>query len=117
MPRDLIEQVLKTVRNYDMFKTGDTVLAAVSGGPDSIFLLYALTRLKEKVNIKHIVVCNLDHGLRGAASKEDSLFARKISKELGLGFVHKRVDLKKIRSKNKKLSTEELAREERYKFF
>src|SRR3989338_3134246 len=109
MPPNLIEQVLKTTRHYDMLKSGDTVLAAVSGGPDSIFLLHALNRLKKKLNIKHIVVSNLDHGLRGEESKEDSRFVKKLSKELGLEFIHKKINLKKI--KNKKLSTEELARE------
>jgi tRNA(Ile)-lysidine synthetase, N-terminal domain len=43
------------------------------------------------------------------------LFVKKITEGLGLEFIHKKIDLSKKRSKN--LSTEELAREERYKFF
>lgn len=115
MPQNLIEGVLKTTRHYDMLKSGDAVLAAVSGGPDSVFLLHVLNRLKKKLNIKNIVVANLDHGLRGEESKEDSRFVKKLSKGLGSEFIHKKINLKKI--KNKKLSTEEVAREERYKFF
>lgn len=113
--RNLIEQVLKTVRNYEMLGAGDTVLAAVSGGPDSVFLVHALKNLKNKLKIKKIVVCNLDHGLRGAESKEDSAFVKKLSEGLGLEFIHKKIDLKKIARKG--ISTEEAAREERYKFF
>ena len=35
MSTNLFERVLKTIRNYGMLKAGDTVLVAVSGGPDS----------------------------------------------------------------------------------
>jgi len=113
--KNLIEQVLKTIRSYEMLKAGDEVLVAVSGGPDSVFLVHALSRLKNKLKLKNIVVCNLDHGLRGEESKADSIFAGKLAKEMGFGFFHKRVDLKNM--KHKGMSTEEAAREERYKFF
>ncbi len=112
---NLIERVLKTINNYDMLKPHANVLLAVSGGPDSVFLLYVMSNLKRKLGIKQLYVCNMDHGLRGAESREDSLFVKKICQELGIEFIHKRVDLRKKR--NKKISTEELAREERYKFF
>lgn len=113
--RNLIEQVLKTVRSYEMLKAHDTVLAAVSGGPDSVFLVQALGRLKNKLKLKKVAVCNLDHGLRGEESRADSAFAGKLAKEMGLEFIHKSIDLKNIRHKG--ISTEEAAREERYKFF
>ncbi len=115
MAGNLIERVLKTIRNYEMLWPGDSVLVAISGGPDSVFLLHALNHLKSKLKIKKLVVCNLDHGLRGAESRTDSLFVKTLSKELGLEFVHKKVDLNKSRIKN--LSTEEVAREARYEFF
>jgi tRNA(Ile)-lysidine synthase len=46
MRDNLIERVLKTIRSYEMLKGGETVLVAVSGGPDSVFLLQALSHLK-----------------------------------------------------------------------
>ncbi|MDP2913103.1 MAG: tRNA lysidine(34) synthetase TilS [Candidatus Omnitrophota bacterium] len=115
MSANLIERVLKTIRNYDMLKSGDGVVAAVSGGPDSVFMLYALDSLKRKLGIKRISVCNLDHGLRGDESKEDSRFVRILSKKLGLDFFHKRLKLRE--KKPVKLSTEEFARACRYEFF
>jgi tRNA(Ile)-lysidine synthase len=57
MKDNLVERVLKTVRNYDMFKPGDTVLVAVSGGPDSIFLLIAIKSLKAKLKLKKLLMC------------------------------------------------------------
>ena len=115
MASNLIERVLKTIRNYEMLKAGETVLVAVSGGSDSVFLLQALSHLQNKLKLKKIVVCNLDHGIRGKESSEDLLFVKKIAEGLNLGFIHKKIDLSKKRSKD--LSTEEIAREERYKFF
>ena len=112
---NLFERVLKTIRNYDMLKSGDTVLVAVSGGSDSLFLLLALNHLKSKLKLKKIIICNLDHGLRGQESSEDSLFVKKIVEDLNLGFIHKIINLSVKKSKD--LSTEEIAREERYKFF
>lgn len=130
MPTNLIEQVLKTIRNYDMLKSGDTVLAAVSGGPDSVFLLHALGQLKRKLGIKRIVVCNLDHGLRGKESADDSKFVKKLAAGQCFDFIHKRIRLKERLLRRpakggpprnddeyKDMSTEELAREERYEFF
>ena len=115
MPTNLTERVLKTIRNYEMLKPGDTVLVAVSGGSDSLFLLKALSRLKNKLKLKKLVVCNLDHGIRGMESSEDSLFVKRIAEDMDLGFIHKKIDLSKKSLKG--LSTEEVARLERYKFF
>ncbi len=115
MHKNLIEQVLKTVRNYRMLKPGDKVMAAVSGGPDSVFLLEALVHLKNKFGVKKLIVCNLDHGLRGKESQEDSLFVKDLTEKLGLEFIHKTVDLKKAAKGD--LSTEEIARAARYQFF
>ena len=98
-----------------MIKPADTVLVAVSGGPDSIFLLHALKSLANKLKIKKIAVCHLDHGLRGKESASDALFVKKIAKELGLQFFSKKVNLAK--AKAGKLSVEEMAREARYRFY
>ena len=75
-----IEQVLKTLRNYDMLRPGDRVLVAVSGGPDSVFLLHAMDSLKKKLKIKKIAVCNLDHGLRGADSTGDAAYVAELAR-------------------------------------
>ena len=111
----LTEKVLKTIRNYDMLAPGDVILAAVSGGPDSVFMLHVLNRLKRKFKVKDIIVCNLDHGIRGEESKVDSSFVKKAAGKLGLKFIHKKINLNKLKSKE--YSIEEMARSERYIFF
>ena len=115
MKNNLIERVLRTTRNYDMFKPGDTVLVAVSGGPDSVFLLLTLKFLRQKLKLKKLVVCNLDHGIRGKESGADSLFVKKLAEDADIGFIHKTINLPA--GKPKGLSTEEAAREARYRFF
>lgn len=114
MNANLFERVLKTIRHYEMLNPGDSVLAAVSGGPDSMFMLHAICRLKSKLSLKGVAVANLDHGLRGRVSREDSDFVKKAATGLGLEFFHKKIELKK--EKHPGLSTEELAREKRYAF-
>ena len=111
----MIERVLKTTRNYGMFKAGDTVLVAVSGGPDSVFLMLALKFLRAKLKLNKLIICNLDHGIRGRESDEDSLFVKKLAEEYGLSFMHKKINMAAVKPRG--LSTEEAAREERYKFF
>ena len=115
MRTNLLERVLKTVKHYDMIAPGDSVLVTLSGGPDSVLLLHALVGLKGKLKLAKISVCHLDHGLRGEESAGDSVFAKRFAASLGLEFLHKKVDLRKKRSKD--LSTEEEARLERYRFF
>ncbi len=115
MKTKLIERVLKTVRNYRMIAPGDTVLAAVSGGPDSVFLLRVLLALRNKLKIKKIAVCHLDHGLRGEDSAADADFVKKLAEDLSLEYYHGWADL--ARGASKKLSTEERARQARYAFY
>ena len=87
----LLEQVRHSIHKYRLIKKGDTVLVAVSGGPDSVFLLLALKFLQPKLKLKKLVVCNLDHGIRGKESNVDSLFVKKLAEDADIGFIHKRI--------------------------
>lgn len=115
MAKDPIEQVLKSIRSYELLSQGEAVTVACSGGPDSVFLLYAIKRLSRKLKLKEVSVCTLDHGLRGRESAEDAIFVSRLARELGLRCAEKKVDV--MASKAKDLSTEEAAREIRYRFF
>jgi len=110
----LFEQVLKTLRNYEMICSDDKVLACVSGGPDSIFLLHALLRMRSKLNIT-VCACNLDHGIRKKESRRDSLFVKRAAETLGIKLIQKRIRLEQAGSA--RLSLEEKARNLRYGFF
>lgn len=112
LERDLINRILNTIKRFEMIKPHDKVMVAVSGGPDSVFLLYVLDSLKDILNIK-LYVAHLDHGIRGRESENDALFVKRLANHLGLDSV-----IKKNREKIKgKISLEEFLREKRYKFF
>jgi len=113
MKKDIIKTVEDSIRRVDMAKERERILVAVSGGPDSVFLLYALYSLRGKLNIE-LAVANLDHGLRGKASQLDSRFVKYLAEGFEIPFIHKK--LNKSVYKDKKLSKEEIARKYRYEF-
>ena len=68
-------KLLSFVRRYDMIAPGDTVICAVSGGADSVALLFALYLLKEKLGII-LEAAHFNHHLRGEESDRDEAFVK-----------------------------------------
>ena len=82
-PRTLLaRKMLATIRERGLFGRGDRVVAAVSGGPDSMALLDVLAGLQERLGL-WICVAHLDHGLRAAAGA-DAAFVAAQAERLGL---------------------------------
>lgn len=113
---DLEERVRETVRKYEMFSHGDGILLGVSGGADSVALLHLLFRLKEELGLC-LEVAHLQHGIRGEEARQDALFVANMAERLALPFHFRDVDLPRMRSEKGKGNLEEMAREERYRFF
>ena len=109
-----MESAKKTIYEEKMFKKGERVAVAVSGGIDSICLLHFLNNLKNELDIE-IVAVNVDHQIR-QASALDSKFVANFCKELGIPCYKFKVDVPKLASK-KKMGLEETARVARYKIF
>jgi len=110
---DLKLQIRDTIKRYRMFGKGDRILVAVSGGPDSVFLLHALNALKSSLGIK-LYIAHMDHGTRGVESKRDAEFVKKLAKGMGTRLIFKKFVKRREKSK---LSPEEILREARYDFF
>ena len=96
-----------------MFEKDDHVLAACSGGPDSMALLSLLEELRERMPIG-ITVAHFNHGLRPAAS-EDAEFVREQAAGRGLPFAGGSRRVRAYASR-RKLNLEEAARTLRYEF-
>lgn len=111
--KKLENKVIEKLNKY--IPANETVIAAISGGPDSIFLLYLLKKLKEKKSL-NIIVAHLNHKLRGKESDQDELFIKSEAEKLELQFYSKKIDINAISKKNK-TGIEESGRKERYKFF
>ena len=71
----MLNKLLRMLRRYEMVSSGDTVTCAVSGGADSVALLFAMYLLKDKLDIK-VRAAHFNHGLRGAESQRDEAFVR-----------------------------------------
>ncbi len=87
-------------------------LIGVSGGRDSVVLLHELHRL----GWSKLVVCHVDHQLRGRASTGDATFVRQLAERLGYAFELKRVKVAAL-AREAKISVETCARQVRHEFF
>lgn len=68
-------KVLAFLRRYDMVKPGERIICAVSGGADSVALLWCMWMLREKLDIR-VEAAHFNHNLRGAESDRDEQFVR-----------------------------------------
>ncbi len=107
-----VDRIRETITRFRLVGKGDRVLVALSGGPDSVALLYGLLALRPEYKLK-LCAAHLNHKLRGAESDQDEKFAKELASRLGLKFFSKSVDVRK-EAKKRKLSIEEAAREVRY---
>lgn len=87
-------------------------LVAVSGGRDSVALLHCLTESQ----YKNLIVCHLNHQLRGRSSQADARFVEKIATTYGTDFELGLRNVSVLAAKQK-MSIESAARAARYKFF
>jgi tRNA(Ile)-lysidine synthase len=94
------------------FPLSHRYLIGVSGGRDSIALLNLLLGF----GYEKLVVCHLNHRLRGAASRADARFVEKVARNLGLDCEIGSVDVGAL-AKRCKLSIETAARFARLAFF
>jgi tRNA(Ile)-lysidine synthase len=85
-------------------------LVGVSGGADSVALLHAMTR----AGFRNLVVCHLDHRLRGRASAGDARFVRALAENLGHPCEVRAVDVAALAGGE---SLETAARHARHSFF
>lgn len=69
----MLSKLTAFIREEALIEPGDRVIAAVSGGADSVALLFALYLLKEKLGIS-LEAAHFDHQLRGQESREDARF-------------------------------------------
>ncbi|MCC7538464.1 MAG: tRNA lysidine(34) synthetase TilS [Deltaproteobacteria bacterium] len=86
MARTLLDTVRACIRRHELLIAGDVVVAAVSGGADSLALLLALLALRDALDIR-VGVAHLDHRVRGAESARDRAFVEEIAKGHGLPYV------------------------------
>lgn len=75
-----MEKILEIIKEYNLLENCKTLGVATSGGSDSMALLHFLVANKNKLNTE-IVAINIEHGIRGISSKNDSMFVKKYCDE------------------------------------
>ena len=110
----LKDEVLKTIKTYNLINKGDKVVVGVSGGPDSICLLHVLYTLKQELGIE-IFVAHINHMIREAADSETK-YVQNICKKLDIKCFVKKENVTYL-AKQQKKGTEEIGRQIRYEFF
>jgi tRNA(Ile)-lysidine synthase len=79
----LLQRITQTIARHGMFERAQKVGVAVSGGADSVCLLYVLLELAPRWDLR-LSILHLDHGLRGEESRQDAEFVRGLADRLGL---------------------------------
>lgn len=110
----LKEEVLKTIRKYNMIENGDRIVIGVSGGPDSICLLHILSELRKELEIE-IFVAHINHMIREVADQETE-YVKNFCEKIGVECFVKKENIIELSKKQKK-GTEEVGRNVRYDFF
>ena len=112
----MINKVLNTITKHKLIENGDKILAAVSGGPDSIAMLDVLLKIKNGDLIKFdIIVAHVNHMIREEATSDEQFVENYCKKNKIKCFV-KRIDVPEY-ANNNKIGHEEAGRILRYKFF
>ncbi len=107
------EQVHRHIKTRNLLSSGDRIVVAVSGGPDSVALLACLVALSTRWNWG-LSIGHVNHGLRGAESEGDADFVEQLGSHFGVPVNVQEVRLKKQDAKLAKQSFQAFARKARY---
>lgn len=107
-------QVARFMRDHSLVVAGETVLVAVSGGADSVALLFLFIALREMLGIT-IIAAHFEHGIRGEPSREDAQFVKALCAEQGIACQLGAGDVPAL-ARTWHCSMEDAARRARYAF-
>lgn len=110
-----LEKFKNFIEENNLIEKGDSIVSAVSGGSDSVFMLEMLLAIKDDYDLK-IIVCHVNHGLRGAEAQRDEDFVKKLAEKNGLIYEVEHIDMAGY-AKEHSLTCEEAGRKLRYLFF
>lgn len=112
---DILAQMEKTITARALLAHGDSVLIALSGGPDSVALTHLLSRLRRRLNLKlHAMYVN--HQIRPQAARKEEAFCRDFCRRLRVPLTFASVDIPAL-ARQRKTGLEETGRAVRYVLF
>ena len=78
-------KAFETIQRHQLLTPGAAVIAAVSGGADSMALLFLLDEIREEFSLK-LSVAHINHGLRGEEADRDEALVRDTCQRFGIPF-------------------------------
>ncbi len=81
----IIDRVLKYMTQHQMITKGEGIIVGVSGGADSICLLFVLKEISRQMSIRLYVV-HVNHGIRGEKAEKDGVFVENICRDWQIPF-------------------------------
>jgi tRNA(Ile)-lysidine synthase len=109
----LARHIADTIRRRGLFGPGDRVAVALSGGSDSVALVFALRDLAAAGGAPLVGLIHVNHQLRGEEAEADEQFCRQLAARLALPLEIERVDVA-ARARAARQSLEAAARDLRY---
>ena len=96
------DKLFEFTNSNGLFDGINRVLLAVSGGADSVVMAHALHRLRQQGRLQcDLVIAHVNHGLRGADSDGDEVFARELGRQLRIEVVTVSVPVREYAEQNK----------------
>ncbi|UVI30376.1 tRNA lysidine(34) synthetase TilS [Paenibacillus spongiae] len=111
---DLMKEVADIAAREKLWVSGDTIVVAVSGGPDSTALLDIMHRLSMAQGFS-LVAAHVDHGFRGEESAREAVSVRRFAEGLGVRFESALIDVPAFIEETR-MNAQAAAREKRYLF-
>lgn len=105
-------RVEEFIRKHGLLQQRDQVLAAVSGGADSVCLLYLLVQLREEWELDLRAV-HIHHGLREQEADRDEKFTEQFCRIYSVTYTCRSIDVKRFVAEEG-ISVEEAGRILRY---
>ena len=112
----MLKKVKEACSRFNLLENAGHITGALSGGADSMALLYALFNLKDELGIQKLSAAHFNHQIRGAEALRDQNFVEAQCKKLGVELYLGSADVPSF-AKEHRLSMELAARELRYEFF
>lgn len=111
--KTMVEEIfIKTIRKYNLIEKREKILLGVSGGPDSLCLLYLFIRLRDEYKLQ-LICAHFNHALRDEADEEEQ-FVQNVCAAAGIKCVSEKKEVEKFFQGD---SLEQTARTLRFDFF
>lgn len=117
----MVKKIIDYINEYNMLDGCDNIIVGLSGGADSVCLIYVLSEVVSGYEKKagrdiSIKAVHINHGIRGDEAERDEMFARELAGKLGIEFAAYHYDIPDMAEKMG-ISEESAGRMARYECF